>query len=218
MIGRLTRWHLRWMASARGMLATVGLVSASVALAALLALHDLAQEGLAATAVVWIVATVGGVSAGARVVEAEHAQGGLSGVLVAPVDWRDVFLSRAASLALVVAGIALGAWGACLVLFPGVSGLRDVWVVAPLAGGVVGLAPLGAFTGWVALSAGRGELLGAALGVPLAAPLLVSGIHAMHEIVEGAAWTPSLTFLVGYALSVAALCYVVSGPVVEVPA
>lgn len=218
MIARLAQWHLRWVTSARGLLATVGLVAGSVALAALLALHDLAQEALAASAVVWIVATVGGMSAGARMVEAEHAQGGLSGVLVAPVDWRDVFLSRVVSLFLLVVAITLGAWAVSVVLFPGVEGLRDARLVFPLLGGALGLAPVGTFTGWLALSARRGELLGAALGLPLAAPLLVSGVHAMHALVEGGAWTPSLTFLVGYALSVAAVCYVVSGRVVEVPA
>ncbi len=219
MIAWLTAWHARWIASARGVLGTVVLVAASLALATLVALHDLASEPVAASAVVWIVATLAGLTAGARLIRAEHEEGGLGGVLAAPVDWRDVFLSRAIVLAGLVVVMAGFAWAATAALFPGLGGLRDPRVAFALVGGAVGLGPLGAFTGWVALASESGEALGAALGVPLAAPLIVTGVHATERVVaEGAAWTPSLTFVVGYALSVGALCYVLSGAVAEVPA
>lgn len=218
MIRRLTGWQIRWLLQSASLVATILFLGGSVALAALLALHDLPESVHAASAVLWLVAVVGGLAAGARLVGAEHDQGGLRGVLLAPVDRRDVFLSRALALVVVIVALSWLAWGVTIVLFPALGGLRDLRVGMVLVVGALGLGPLGALAGWAALTARGGEVLGPALAIPLAAPLILSGVHAVEAVVGGGeGFEPSLIFAVGYALSVGAVSYAVSGRLVEVP-
>lgn len=216
MIGPLIREHVRWLASARAALATALLAAGVVALAGLLALHDAPDSARSAAAVVWLVATVGGLLAGGRVVAAEREGGGLRGVLLAPVDRRDVFLARGVTVGLLVALATVGALALVAVTFslPGLLEPRLLGVVAVAA---LGLGPLGALAGLASLSTSVGELLATGLALPIAAPLLVAGLHATEALLAGQpGWEASLTFAAGYALSVAALCYLVSEPVTEV--
>lgn len=218
MIGKLTAWHVRWLLAARGVLATALLAGASVALAALLTLHDVTPPSVGAAAVLWLVAAVGGLTAGARLIAAEHDAGGLEGVLLAPVDRRDLFLARATAVALVTLAMLAVAWIATAALFPRLATLRDPRAGLALLAGAVGLGPLGALTGWTALTARSGEALGPALGLPLAAPLIVTGFHATQiALAEGRLDTPSLTFAAGYAVAVAGISYAVSEHVTEAP-
>lgn len=217
MIGTLVGYHLRWLTGAREVLATALLAVGAVALAGLLALHDAREAALAAAAVVWLVASVGGLLAGARVVAAEHAGGGLRGVLLAPIDRRDLFLARA----LVVAGLVtlahVLALGLVAVLFPELPGRLDPQLLATAGVAGLGLGPVGTLAGWASLSTDVGELLATGLALPLAAPLVVGGLHATETLLAaGTGWEASLTFATGYALSVGALCYAVSEPVAEV--
>lgn len=218
MIGKLTAWHVRWLIAARGVLATALLAGASVALAALLTLHDVTPPSVAAAAVLWLVAAVGGLVAAARLLAAEHDDGGLQGVLLAPVDRRDVFLARSVAVAGITLAMLLVTWLLVVALFPRLATLRHPRLALPLLVGVAGLGPLGALTGWTALSARSGEALGPALGLPLAAPLVVSGLHATETALAAARLdTPSLTFAAGYAVAVAGISYVVSEHVAEAP-
>lgn len=217
MIAPLVRWHLRWLVAARDVLATLLLTGATVALASLLALHDARQAPLAAATVLWLVASVAGLLAVARLISAEHGTGGLRGAMLAPVDRRDLFLSRALAAGLVVAAMTLVAWLLVAALFPGLPGTRDprLLLVLPIAG--LGLGAIGALAGWAALSTRAGELVGPVIAIPAASPLIVAGVHATETLLAGTAgWTPSLTFAAGYAASVAALAYLVSPHVTEV--
>lgn len=217
MIGTLVAAHVRWLARARDVVATSLLAAGAVALAALLALHDAPGRPQAAATVVWLVASVGGLIAGARVVAAEHAGGGLRGVLLAPVDRRDVYLARAVTTAGLVAIATLLALGLVALLFPALPGLTDPRLILPVLAAALGLGPLGTLAGWASLSTRVGEVLAPGLALPIAAPLIVAGLHTTEALLAGqGAWEASLTFATGYAVSVAALCYVVSKPVTEV--
>lgn len=216
MIATLLGSHLHWLTRARNVLATALLAMGAVALAALIALHDGPGRAQAAAAVLWLVASVGGLIAGARIVAAEHGAGGLRGVLLAPVDRRDVFLARSISVAIFVfASLALTLVLVAL-LFPGLAGLRDPRAVLALLVASLGVGPLGTLTGWAALGTRAGEVLAPGLALPIAAPLIVGGLHATERLLRAQpGWEASLTFAAGYALSVAALCYIVSESVVE---
>lgn len=217
MIARLTRWHLRWLASARDVLATVLLTGSAVALVGLLALHDATDQALAASTILWLVATVAGLLAGARLLAAEHGEGGLRGLMLSPVDRRDIYLSRAIAVAIVVLAMTLITWVLLIALFPTLSGLRRLGLAVPLAVGAIGLGAIGALAGWAALSTRPGELVGPVLAIPLAAPLVIGGLHATQSVLTGVdAWTPSLTFATGYAAAVAAISFAVSEHVTEV--
>ncbi len=217
MIWRLVAWHARWLLASRDVLATVLLAGATVALASLLALHDASQAPLAAATVLWLVASVGGLLASARLIGAEHGTGGLRGVLLTPVDRRDVFLSRAIAAGLVVAGMTLVTWLLVAALFPALPGTADPRLVVLLVAAALGLGALGALTGWAALSTRAGELIAPVVAIPAASPLIVAGVHATEATLGATrAATPSLTFAAGYAAAVAALAYLVSPHVTEV--
>lgn len=216
MIAAMVRDHVRWLLQARDVLATALLSAGVVALAGLLALHDAPDSARSAAAVTWLVAAVGGLLAGGRVLAAERAGGGLRGVLLAPVDRRSVFLARGITVGLLAMVATAGALGLVGVVFalPGAWDPRLLAVVG-LAG--LGLGPLGALAGLASLSTRVGELLAVGIALPIAAPLLVGGLHATEALLAArGGWEASLTFATGYALSVAALCYVVSEPVTEV--
>jgi ABC-type transport system involved in cytochrome c biogenesis permease component len=215
-IAAMVRDHVRWLLQARDVLATALLSAGVVALAGLLALHDAPDSARSAAAVTWLVAAVGGLLAGGRVLAAERASGGLRGVLLAPVDRRSVFLARGITVGLLAMVATAGALGLVGVVFalPGAWDPRLLAVVG-LAG--LGLGPLGALAGLASLSTRVGELLAVGIALPIAAPLLVGGLHATEALLAArGGWEASLTFATGYALSVAALCYVVSEPVTEV--
>jgi ABC-type transport system involved in cytochrome c biogenesis permease component len=127
-----------------------------------------------------------------------------------------VFLARGITVGLLAMVATAGALGLVGVVFalPGAWDPRLLAVVG-LAG--LGLGPLGALAGLASLSTRVGELLAVGIALPIAAPLLVGGLHATEALLAArGGWEASLTFATGYALSVAALCYVVSEPVTEV--
>ncbi len=217
MIGALVGFHLRWLAGARDVLATALLAIGVVALAGVLALHDAPGRAQAAAGVVWLVASVGGLLAGARVITAEHTGGGLRGLLLAPIDRRDLFLARSLVLGGLVSLAILATLGLVALLFPSLPGRGDPRLVLVALAGGLGLGPLGTLAGWASLSTNVGEILATGVALPTTAPLIVGGLHATERLLAGhPGWEASLTFAAGYALSVAALCYLVSEPVTEV--
>lgn len=217
MIARSLAWQLRWLLSARTVLATALLAAGAVALAALLALHDAAEQALAVAAIWWLVLTVGGLITASRVLAAEHGEGGLRGMLLAPIDRRDLFLARGLGVALIVLAEGLATWALLIALFPGLSGLREPFLAGPLLVGAAGLGMIGALTGWASLSTRLGEVAGPVLAIPVAAPLVITGLHSTEALVAGGPWQASLTFAAGYALAVGAASYLVADRVTEVP-
>ncbi len=217
MIGAVVRYHLSWLVRARGVLATVLLTSLAVALAGLIALHDLDQRGLAASAILWLVIALGGLVGASRVLAAEEGAGGLQGLRLAPVETRDLFLARTLAGLPLVLGLALATWLLVIPFFPELAHLRGPGPLPALLLGAVGLGILGSLAGWASLSSRAGELLGPAIGLPMAAPLLVACLHATETaLAHGLAWGPSLTFALGYDLVVAALTYLIAPAIVEV--
>lgn len=218
MIGTLVRYHLKWLTGARDVLAAALMTAGVVALAGLVTLHDVTPRALAASGVLWLVLGVGGLLAAARVIAAEHGSGGLRGLMLAPVDRRDLFLSRAIAVGLVVLTAGALTWVLLVAMFPGLPGLADPRLSLALLTGAVSLGALGTLAGWAALSTRAGEVVGPVLALPLAAPSLVSGLHATERLLAAVGgWEASLTFATGYAVAVGALTYIVADHVTEVP-
>lgn len=217
MIGTLVRYHLRWLTRSRDILATVLLTAGTVGLAGLLALHDVPQRAMGAAATIWLVASVGGLLATARVLAAEEGTGGLRGVLLAPVERRDLFLARALSSSVVVLGLVLAVSVVIWAMFPDLPGWTDPRLALVALVGSFTLGPLGALAAWAALSTRAGELMGPVVSLPMAAPAIVTGLHATERLLDASGgWEASLTFATGYALAVGALSYLVSEHVTEV--
>lgn len=210
-------YHLRWLIASRSLLATVLLAGLAVALAGLIALHDLSEQALAASAILWLIATVAGLLASSRVLEAEAGEGGLQGLLLAPLQRRDLFLARSVATVLLVLLLTLLSWGLLIPFFPTLSALRGPALLPVIVVGSTGLGLLGTLSAWASLSARSGGLLGPALALPLAAPLLIACLHATEQALTIARpWGPSLTFAAGFTVAVGALAYIVASHVVEV--
>lgn len=217
MIAPVVGYHLAWLVRARGVLATVLLTGLAVALAGLIALHDLDQRALGASAVLWLVIALGGLVGTSRVLAAEEGTGGLQGLRLAPLDTRDLFLARTLAGLPLVIGLAILTWLLVIPFFPELAHLRGPRILPVLLLGALGLGLIGSLAGWAALSSRAGELLAPVLGLPLAAPLLVACLHATEAAIgHGQAWGPSLTFALGYDLVVGALAYLVAPAIVEV--
>lgn len=217
MIGPIVTYHLAWLVRARGVLATVLLTGLTVALAGLIALHDADQRALAASAILWLVVSLGALVAAARVLAAEEGAGGLQGLRLAPLEARDLFLARTLAGLPLVLGLAVLAWLLLIPFFPQLVHLRGPGILPGLVLGALGLGVIGSLAGWAALSSRAGELLGPVIGLPLAAPLLVACLHATEvTLAHGQIWSSSLTFAVGYDLAVGALTYLVAPAIVEV--
>lgn len=217
MIAAVVSYHLAWLARARGVLATVLLTALAVALAGLIALHDAQDLALAASAILWLVVSLGALVAASRVLAAEEGTGGLQGLRLSPLDTRDLFLARTLAGLPLVVGLALLAWLVLIPFFPTLDHLQGLRVLPSLLLGALGLGIIGSLAGWAALSSRAGELLGPVLGLPMAAPLLVACLHATEiTLSHGQVWGPSLTFALGYDLVVGALTYLVAPAIVEV--
>ncbi|MDX1611447.1 MAG: heme exporter protein CcmB [Candidatus Thermoplasmatota archaeon] len=216
MTGLLTT-QLRWMVRARSVLATVLLTALTVLLAGAVALHDAQQRALAASALLYLVLALSGLVSTSRVLAAERDGGGLRGWLLTPVPRRDLYISRAVAMVALLMGVAVLSLVFTALLFPDQPRLLSPGPLLALLVGAAGLGPLGALTGWAALSSKAGELMGPILGLPLAAPLIISLLHATEtQLTTGVAWTPSLTFATGYAVAVGALAYLLADHVTEV--
>lgn len=217
MIGVLVRAHLAWLVSDRDVLTAVLMAALAVALAGALALHDASQRALAASALTWLVISLSALVATGRALAAEHGQGGLQGLLLAPIPRRDLFLARTLAGLPLLLGLTLATWGLTVALFPDLVHLASLAPWPGLLMGTLGLSVLGALSSWAALSTRTGELIGLGLALPLAAPLLVAVLHATQQAATtGQAWGPSLTFALGYDLAVGALAYLVADHVTEV--
>ena len=136
-------------------------------------------EGDTASGVLWVtllLATVLGVN---RLFVAEREQGGIEGLLLAPVDRTAVWVAKAAALFLYLAlveAVALPAYALLLLgpdLLPALPGL-----VAVLLAADVGLAAVGALVAALAVETRARDLLVPMLLLPLLVPVIVAAAAA----------------------------------------
>jgi heme exporter protein B len=140
-------------------------------------------EGDLASGVLWVtllLATVLGVN---RLFVAEREQGGLDGLLLAPVDRTALYVAKAAALFLYLLLLELVAVPAfaLLLLAPGIAGALPELIVILLAANV-GLAAIGALVAALAAETRARELIVPLFLLPLLVPIVIAGASATEPL------------------------------------
>ncbi|MEX2253515.1 MAG: heme exporter protein CcmB [Thermoleophilaceae bacterium] len=144
-------------------------------------------DGELASGVLWVTLLLATVIAVARLFAAEREQGGIEGLLLAPIDRTSLFLAKAAALFLYLVLLELVAVPAfaLLLLGPGLGGaLPELLLVLLLAD--VGLAAVAALVAALAAETRARELIVPLLLLPLLVPLLIAGASATEPLLRAA--------------------------------
>jgi heme exporter protein B len=142
-------------------------------------------DGELASGVLWVTLLLAAVIGVTRLFAAEREQGGIDGLLLAPVDRTALFLAKASALFLFLVAVevvAVPAFG-LLLLGPGLGGtLPELPLVLLLAN--LGIASVGALVSALAAETRAGELIVPLLLLPLMVPLLISCAQATEPLMR----------------------------------
>jgi heme exporter protein B len=136
-------------------------------------------DGELASGVLWVTLLLAAVIGVSRLFAAEREQGGIDGLLLAPVDRTSLFLAKAAALFLFLVAVevvAVPAFG-LLLLGPGLGGALPE-LLAILALGDLGIAAVGALVGALAAETRARELIVPLLLLPFLVPVLIACAQA----------------------------------------
>ena len=142
-------------------------------------------DGELASGVLWVTLLLAAVIGVSRLFAAEREQGGLDGLLLAPVDRTSLFVAKAAALFLFLCAVELVAVPAftLLLLGPGL-GAAFPELLAILALGNLGIAALGALVAAIAAETRARELIVPLLLLPLLVPLLIACAQATEPLLR----------------------------------
>jgi heme exporter protein B len=140
-------------------------------------------DGELASGVLWVTVLLAAVIGVSRLFAAEREQGGVEGLLLAPVDRTALFVAKAAVLFLYLCAVELVAVPAfaLLLLGPGL-GAAFPELLAILLLGNVGIAAVGALVSALAAETRARELIVPLLLLPLLVPLLISCAQATEPL------------------------------------
>jgi heme exporter protein B len=136
-------------------------------------------DGELASGVLWVTLLLAAVIGVSRLFAAEREQGGIDGLLLAPVDRTSLFVAKASALFLflmAVEVVAVPAFG-LLLLGPGLGGALPE-LLAILALGDLGIAVVGALVAALAAETRARELIVPLLLLPLLVPVLIACAQA----------------------------------------
>jgi heme exporter protein B len=136
-------------------------------------------DGELAAGVLWVTVLLAAVIGVSRLFAAEREQGGIEGLLLAPVDRTALFVAKAAALFLFLCAVELVAVPAfaILLLGPGLGGaLPELLLI--LALGNLGVAAVGTLVSALAAETRARELIVPLLLLPLLVPLLIACAQA----------------------------------------
>jgi len=142
-------------------------------------------DGELASGVLWVTVLLAAVIGVSRLFAAEREQGGIEGLLLAPVDRTALFVAKAAVLFLylcVVELVAVPAF-ALLLLGPGLGGAFPE-LLAILLLGNLGIAAVGTLVSALAAETRARELIVPLLLLPLLVPLLISCAQATEPLLR----------------------------------
>jgi heme exporter protein B len=150
-------------------------------------------DGELAAGVLWVTLLLAAVIGVTRLFAAEREQGGVDGLLLAPVDRTALFVAKAAALFLFLAALELVAVPAFAILLLG----PDLWPALPellavLALADLGLAAIGALTAALAAETRVRELIVPLLLLPLLVPLLIGAAQATEPLLRPVSVTEDL--------------------------
>jgi len=146
-----------------------------------------ALDGDIATGVLWVTLLLATVLAVNRLFATEREQGGIEGLLLAPVDRTALFLAKASALLLYLLLLELIAVPAFAILLLSV-GLLPVLpeLVAILVVADVGLAVVGALVAALAAETRARDLIVPLLYLPLIVPVVIAAASATEPLLTGA--------------------------------
>jgi heme exporter protein B len=142
-------------------------------------------DGSLAAGVLWVTLLLASVIGVSRLYAAEREQGGVDGLLLAPVDRTALFLAKGAALFLFLVAlevVAVPAFGLLLLgpdLLDALLRLTLILLVAD-----IGLAAVGALTAALAAETRARELIVPLLLLPLLVPLLISAAQASEPLLR----------------------------------
>jgi heme exporter protein B len=142
-------------------------------------------DGELASGVLWVTLLLAAVIGVSRLFAAEREQGGIEGLLLAPVDRTALFLAKAAGLfvmLVVVELVAVPAFG-LLLLGPGLGGALPELLVILLLGDL-GIAAVGALVAALAAETRARELIVPLLLLPLLVPVLIACAQATEPLLR----------------------------------
>ena len=142
-------------------------------------------DGELASGVLWVTLLLAAVIGVSRLFAAEREQGGIDGLLLAPVDRTSLFLAKAAALFLFLTAVELVAVPAFAVLLlgPGLGGALPGLLLVLLLGNV-GIAAVGALVAALAAETRARELIVPLLLLPLLVPVLISCAQATEPLLR----------------------------------
>jgi heme exporter protein B len=144
-----------------------------------------ALDGSLASGVLWVTLLLAAVIGVTRLFAAEREQGGIDGLLLAPVDRTALFLAKGAALfrfLVALEVVAVPAFGLLLLgpdLLDALLRLTLILLVAD-----IGLAAVGALTAALAAETRARELIVPLLLLPLLVPLLISAAQASEPLLR----------------------------------
>ena len=142
-------------------------------------------DGSLAAGVLWVTLLLAAVIGVSRLFAAEREQGGIDGLLLAPVDRTALFIAKAAALFLFLCAVELVAVPAfaLLLLGPGLEvALPELLALLVLAN--VGVASVGALVAALAAETRARELIVPLLLLPLLLPLLIACAQASEPLLR----------------------------------
>lgn len=143
-------------------------------------------DGELASGVLWVTLLLAAVIGVSRLFATEREQGGLDGLLLAPVDRTALWLAKAAALFLYLTVLELVAVPAFAVLMLGPDLLPALPVLIPvLLLANVGLAAIGALVSALAVETRARELVVPLLLLPLVVPLLIASASVTEPLLRG---------------------------------
>lgn len=143
-------------------------------------------EGDLASGVLWVTLLLAAVIGVSRLFEIEREQGGIDGLLLAPVDRTALWLAKAAALFLYLTILELVAVPAFALLLLGPDLLPALPVLVPLLLVVnVGVAAIGALVSALAAETRAPGLIVPLLLLPLVVPVLIAAASATEPLLRG---------------------------------
>jgi heme exporter protein B len=143
-------------------------------------------DGELAAGVLWVTLLLASVIAVLRLFAAEREQGGVEGLLLAPVDRTALFFAKGSALFLFLVAlelVAVPAFG-LLLLGPGLGpALPELVAILLLAD--LGIAAVGALVAGLAAESHTRELVAPLLLLPLLIPLLIAAARATEPLLRG---------------------------------
>jgi heme exporter protein B len=142
-------------------------------------------DGALASGVLWVTLLLAAVIGVSRLFATEREQGGIDGLLLAPVDRTALFVAKAAALFVFLVLVELVAVPAFAVLLLGPSlGGAFPELLAVLLLGNLGLAAVGALVAALAAETRAHELIVPLLLLPMLVPLLIACAQATEPLLR----------------------------------